>query len=202
MKGSGIRYNDLAPIISHSVPPRVLLNIVENNEVEEFVSLTSINKDRAFKVISALKTSIDKIATVRLEDEINFELLDGSEYKGFDELSTGQRCTVILPIILEHQDTVLIVDQPEDHIDNAFIVDTLISSIRRRATSTQIIVTTHNANIPVLGGASEVIHLNSDGTRGYVVNEGELGSPKIVEAISNVMEGGKEAFKRRAEFYG
>lgn len=149
-----------------------------------------------------MKSSVDKIATVKLEDEINFELLDGSEYKGFQELSTGQRCTVILPIILEHQDTVLIVDQPEDHIDNAFIVDTLIASIQRRAQSAQIIVTTHNANIPVLGQASEVIHLNSDGTRGYVVNKGELYSPHIVEAISKVMEGGKEAFKRRANFYG
>lgn len=202
MKGSGIRYNDLAPIISMSIPPRILLGIVERDDVNEFTSLVSISKDRASKVLNALKSSVDKIATVRLEDEISFELLDGSEYKGFKELSTGQRCTVILPIILEHQDTVLIVDQPEDHIDNAFIVDTLISSIQRRANSAQIIVTTHNANIPVLGQASEVIHLNSDGTRGYVVNEGELYSPHIVEAISNVMEGGKNAFKRRARFYG
>lgn len=202
MKGSGIRYNDLAPIISQAIPPRVLLDIVENNNVDEFVALTLVSKDRAFKVLNALSSSLDKIATVRLEDEISFELLDGSEYKGFNDLSTGQRCTVILPIILEHQDTVLVVDQPEDHIDNAFIVDTLISSIQRRAETAQIIVTTHNANIPVLGRASEVIHLNSDGTRGYVVNEGELESPNIVEAISNVMEGGKAAFKRRAEFYG
>lgn len=202
MKGSGIRYNDLAPIICLSIPPRILLGIVERDDVNEFTSLVSISKDRASKVLNALKSSVDKIATVRLEDEISFELLDGSEYKGFKELSTGQRCTVILPIILEHQDTVLIVDQPEDHIDNAFIVDTLISSIQRRAQSAQIIVTTHNANIPVLGKASEVIHLNSDGTRGYVVNEGELYSPHIVEAISNVMEGGKDAFKRRAKFYG
>lgn len=202
MKGSGIRYNDLAPIISMAIPPRILLDIVERDDVNEFTSLVSISKDRASKVLNALKSSVDKIATVRLEDEVSFELLDGSEYKGFKELSTGQRCTVILPIILEHQDTVLIVDQPEDHIDNAFIVDTLISSIQRRAQSAQIIVTTHNANIPVLGQASEVIHLNSDGTRGYVVNEGELYSPHIVEAISNVMEGGKDAFKRRAKFYG
>jgi len=202
MKGSGIRYNELAPIISQAMPPRVLLNIVEENNVDEFISLVSISRDRAFRVLTALASSLDKIATVRLEDEVGFELLDGSEYKGFDQLSTGQRCTVILPIVLEHQNSVLIVDQPEDHIDNAFIVDTLISSIKRRAKSTQVIVTTHNANIPVLGGASEVIHLNSDGTRGYVLNEGELDSPQIVNAISNVMEGGRSAFKRRAEFYG
>jgi ABC-type Mn2+/Zn2+ transport system ATPase subunit len=202
MKGSGIKYNELAPVICQAIPPRILLNLVEESNIDEFMALISVSKERAFKVLNALKTSVDQIATVRLEDEITFELLDGSEYKGFDELSTGQRCTVILPIILEHQDTVLVVDQPEDHIDNAFIVDTLISSIRRRADSSQIVLTTHNANIPVLGKASEVIHLNSDGTRGYIVNEGKLDSPDIVEAISNVMEGGKQAFKRRADFYG
>jgi energy-coupling factor transporter ATP-binding protein EcfA2 len=202
MKGSGIKYNELAPMICQAIPPRILLNLVEESNVDEFIVLISVSKERAFRVLNALKSSVDQIATVRLEDEITFELLDGSEYKGFDELSTGQRCTVILPIILEHQDTVLVVDQPEDHIDNAFIVDTLISSIQRRADSSQIVLTTHNANIPVLGKASEVIHLNSDGTRGYIVNEGKLDSPDIVEAISNVMEGGKQAFKRRADFYG
>ena len=202
MKGSGIKYNDLAPMICEAIPPRILLNLIEESNVDEFITAISISKERAFRVLNALKSSVDKIATVRLEDEVTFELLDGSEYKGFDELSTGQRCTVILPIILEHQDTVLIIDQPEDHIDNAFIVDTLISSIKRRADSSQIVLTTHNANIPVLGKASEVIHLNSDGTRGYVVDEGMLDSPNIVEAISNVMEGGKQAFKQRADFYG
>lgn len=202
LKGSGIRYNDLAPIIAETIPPRVLLNIVESNDTAGFISLISISLDRASRVIHSLKSAIDKISTVILEDEISFELLDGTEYKNFSELSTGQRCTVILPLVLEHQETILIVDQPEDHIDNAFIVDTLIKSITKRSDSSQIIVTTHNANVPVLGNASEVIHLNSDGTRGFVVSEGNLQNSNIIDAISNVMEGGREAFKYRASFYG
>lgn len=201
LKGSGIKYNELAPIIAETIPPRALLDIIENNNADELISLVSISKERAFKIISSLKLSVDKIATVSLEDEIKFELLDGCGFKDFSELSTGQRCTVILPLVLEHKDTVLIVDQPEDHIDNAFIVETLISAIVRRSGKGQVIVTTHNANVPVLGNAAEVIHLNSDGTRGYIVSEGALDNPKIIEAISTVMEGGRDAFRIRASFY-
>lgn len=201
LKGNGIKYNELAPIIAETIPPRALLDIIENNNADELISLVSISKERAFRVISSLKLSVDKIATVLLEDEIKFELLDGCGFKDFSELSTGQRCTVILPLVLEHKDTVLIVDQPEDHIDNAFIVETLISAIVRRSGKGQVIVTTHNANVPVLGNAAEVIHLNSDGTRGYIVSEGTLDNPKIIEAISTVMEGGRDAFRRRASFY-
>lgn len=202
LKGSSIKYNEIVPVICESVPPLVLLNIIENNDVDTFTLFVSISKDRAIKVINALKNSLDKIATVLLDDEVKLELLDGSEYKEFYNLSTGQRCTVILPIILEHIDNTLIIDQPEDHIDNAFIVDTLVSSIVRRSGKGQVIVTTHNANLPVLGNAQRVIHLNSDGTRGFVVTDGELEEKAIINAISNVMEGGKEAFLRRADFYG
>lgn len=202
LKGSSIKYNEIAPVICESIPPMVLLNIIENNDIETFIESVSISKERAFRIINALKNSIDKISTVLLEDEVKLELLDGSEYKELSDLSTGQRCTVILPIILEHTNNTLIIDQPEDHIDNAFIVDTLISSITRRAGKGQILITTHNANLPVLGDAMEVIHLNSDGTRGYVVANGDLQDPSIIDAISNVMEGGRDAFNRRAKFYG
>lgn len=201
LKGSGIKYNDIAPLISESIPPKVLLEIIENDDIDLFISLLNVSKDRASRLINALKFSIHTIATVKLEDEIIFELLDGSETKKLSELSTGQRCTVILPVILEHRQSALIVDQPEDHIDNAFIVDTLIASIKRRKGEGQTIVTTHNANVPVLGEAEEVIHLNSDGTRGYVLACGSLMESMIVDAISSVMEGGREAFNYRAKFY-
>jgi DNA-binding NarL/FixJ family response regulator len=93
------------------------------------------------------------------------------------------------------------VDQPEDHIDNAFIVDTLIQAILARPPSSQILFTTHNANIPVLGNANEVLQLGSNGRRGYVLTKGSLDEPRVVAAISTVMEGGVEAFERRAAFY-
>jgi ABC-type cobalamin/Fe3+-siderophores transport system ATPase subunit/predicted nucleic acid-binding Zn-ribbon protein len=202
LKGSGIQYNDIVSTIAEAVPPRELINIIENNKIEDFISFVGVSKNRAISLIGSLKNSIPELSTVLLEDKIYFCLYDNTEWKDFSQLSTGQRCTVILPIILEHQDTILIIDQPEDHIDNAFIVDTLIKSIKRRKDKGQIIVTTHNANLPVLGSADIVAHLESDGRRGFIRSAGELNEKDIVEAISNVMEGGKQAFKDRSNFYG
>jgi hypothetical protein len=64
-----------------------------------------------------------------------------------------------------------------------------------------MIFSTHNANIPVLGNADRVILLGSDGTRGFVRHAGALDDPKSVDAITTVMEGGIEAFDKRAKFY-
>lgn len=103
--------------------------------------------------------------------------------------------------MLRHVDRLLIVDQPEDHIDNAFIADTLIKSILARPDNSQLIFSTHNANIPLLGNADFVIQLGSDGRRGFPLAAASLSAPPVVRAITSVMEGGVEAFRRRAAFY-
>src|SRR5262249_532118 len=141
------------------------------------------------------------LIAVPLDDKADFELLDGSDYKSMDDLSVGQRCTVVLSILLQHPERVLIVDQPEDHLDNAFIVDTLIGAIRKRAKRAQLIFTTHNANLPVLGEAARVIRLASNGKRGFVMHAEALDHPQSVEAITSIMEGGAQAFRTRAGFY-
>jgi hypothetical protein len=73
--------------------------------------------------------------------------------------------------------------------------------LRRSSAQSQMILSTHNANIPVLGEAQKVIQLGSDGRRGFVATEGKLESPPVVQAITTVMEGGAEAFRKRAAFY-
>ena len=149
------------------------------------------------------QVDLGALATVVVEDFVAFQLLDGPEYKDISELSTGQRCTVVLPIVLCHTERLLIVDQPEDHIDNAFIADTLIRGVLARSANGQIIFSTHNANIPVLGNADRVIDfLGSDGRRGFALAAAGLNEPAVVSAITTVMEGGAEAFERRASFYG
>jgi ABC-type cobalamin/Fe3+-siderophores transport system ATPase subunit len=129
------------------------------------------------------------------------QLLDGSQYKPTPMLSTGQRCTVVLPILLRHDERPLIIDQPEDHLDNAYVVETLVHAISARSSESQIIVSTHNPNVPVLGNASQVTLLGSDGRRGFQRHTGPLHDPDVVEAITSVMEGGADAFERRAAFY-
>jgi len=202
LRGSGLRYTDLSLTLAERVSPRELLNAVEANDYETVADAANISKDRAARVIAQLREAdLGHLSTILVDDNVSLQLLDGQDYKNFSDLSTGQRCTVVLPIILRHTDRVLVVDQPEDHIDNAFIVDTLIKSLLSRPQDSQFIFATHNANIPVLGNADQVIHLSSDGRRGFVNVAAPLDDKRVVHAITNVMEGGASAFLQRAAFY-
>jgi len=141
------------------------------------------------------------VLTADLEDYVEVALLDGDRYKTSETLSTGQRCTAVLPLVLRHEERPVVLDQPEDHLDGGFIVETLVKGIQARRDGSQLIIATHNPNIPVLGDARQVTLLGSDGRRGFKRHTGRLLDPKIVDAITSVMEGGQEAFNRRASFY-
>lgn len=202
-KGSGLKYGDLAPALAKNVSPRELLEAVEQDNVASIANAAGLSTDRTTRLMAHLREAdLGSLGTANVEDLVEFQLLDGADYKDIGELSTGQRCTVVLPIVLQHRERIVIVDQPEDHIDNAFIADTLIISVLARDPNSQIIFSSHNANIPVLGEANHVIQLGSDGKRGYVITAANLDSPEAVMAITTVMEGGLKAFDLRRTFYG
>lgn len=202
LRGSGLKYNELVPVIAETISPKELVELVESQNFEGLSDLIFIPKDRASRVLTQLKDfGLSEIITCRIEDSVQFKLLDGLEYKDIATLSAGQRCTVILSIVLQHTDRILIIDQPEDHLDNAFITKTVIKALRERKGLGQIILSTHNANIPVLGDADLVIELTSDGRNGFIQVCKPLNHTEAVTAITNVMEGGRDAFKKRSAFY-
>jgi energy-coupling factor transporter ATP-binding protein EcfA2 len=201
-RGSGLKYNDLAAAIAEAVSPRELVRFVEEQAFSELAQAAGLPRDRAARALGVLQEiGLGEIVTCAIEDNVRLRLLDGVEYKDIATLSAGQRCTVILPIVLQHDERVLVIDQPEDHIDNAFITDSLIKAIRARSPHSQLIVSTHNANIPVLGDAKLIVQLTSDGRNGSVEVCKPLEDEAAVDAITSVMEGGIEAFRNRATFY-
>ncbi|MHC4406834.1 MAG: AAA family ATPase, partial [Planctomycetota bacterium] len=203
LRGSGLKYNALAPLLAEALTPRELAAAIEQDMPEVVSECTSVSRRRANRIVlHSQSVGTESILTCRVDDGVHMSLLSGGDYRPIDDLSTGQRCTVILPIILASDKGSLVIDQPEDHLDNAFIVEAVIKAIRRRRPGSQIICATHNPNIPVLGEAEQVVLLDSDGRSGFVRHEGPLDDPASVEAITSIMEGGREAFARRAEFYG
>jgi AAA domain len=203
VRGSGLHYASLAPKLAEGLSPAELARAVDLDDAKAVAKAAGVPPDRARRVIDRIKErGLGQLLTAPLQDAVELELLDGSEYKRTEQLSTGQRCTTVLPILLQHEDRPVILDQPEDHLDGAFIVDTLVQAILRRDPASQLIASTHNPNIPVLGDASQVTLLGSDGQRGFQVHSGALTDPDTVKAITSVMEGGQEAFERRARFYG
>jgi ABC-type lipoprotein export system ATPase subunit len=193
---------ELSERIAETFSPREIAGLAEDRDLKTISTTLGITEDRALRVCSALRGDArTALFTTTVDDDVQIQLMDGVDYKGIDFLSMGQRCAALLPIILCHTERIIILDQPEDHLDNAFVVDTLVQGIARRAEEAQTIVATHNPNIPVLGDAANVIHLDSDGSRCFVQSSGAVDTPQIVAAITTIMEGGREAFRRRAEFY-
>ena len=202
LEGSGLQYKALARQLASRLSPRELVEAVEASDSAKIAELGQITAERADRLVGHLRANgTTGILTAPLEDAVDYALLDGQQYKTTSELSTGQRCTVVLPLLLAQQARLTILDQPEDHLDNAFIVDTLVRAVLARQAGAQLIIATHNANIPVLGEADQVIVMGSDGRQGGVEHRGPLEKPEIVQAVTSIMEGGAEAFQRRARFY-
>ncbi|MDR1136301.1 MAG: AAA family ATPase [Clostridiales Family XIII bacterium] len=115
--------------------------------------------------------------------------------------SLGQRASALILFVLGRQENdVIIIDQPEDDLDNQTIYEDVIKMIRELKPHVQFIFATHNPNIPVLGDA-EQIHACSFSDDTISIDSGGLDEPTQQKNIVDIMEGGKEAFERRKEIY-
>lgn len=123
------------------------------------------------------------------------------DVKLIEHLSPGQRCTALLPIILLETNTPLIIDQPEDNLDNQFIFDLVVATLRDIKECRQIIVATHNPNIPVSGDAENIIVFQAEGFKGNVEENGSIDNSQIINKVKTIMEGGEEAFLVRVQKY-
>ena len=115
--------------------------------------------------------------------------------------SLGQRASALLLYVLsQRQNDVIIIDQPEDDLDNQTIYDDVIKLLREMKPHAQFIFATHNANFPVLGDAEQV-HACRYQDEQVAVQSGSIDARPVQDAIINIMEGGQEAFNRRKEVY-
>jgi DNA repair exonuclease SbcCD ATPase subunit len=125
------------------------------------------------------------------------------EYHGKDlrDHSLGQRASALILFILSQRDNdVIVIDQPEDDLDNQTIFEDVIKLVRALKKSVQFIFATHNANFPVLGDADQICVCSFSG-RNADIQVGSIDEPKIQKSIVSIMEGGHEAFARRKEIY-
>jgi hypothetical protein len=129
-------------------------------------------------------------------------------WKSLDALSTGQKATAVLLLLLLESAGPLIVDQPEDDLDNHFITEGVVPQIKSEKRRRQFIFATHNANLPVLGDAELIAALTPTETsdRGEVClpdeNLGSIDTGSVRELVETTLEGGKPAFELRRLKYG
>lgn len=151
------------------------------------------------RVLELDEVVLDDIAEVRLNDR-PFD--EQSEPRLLDELSHGQRCSAILPILLLSGDYPLVIDQPEENLDNRLIRQVIVNILASMKLKRQVIIATHNPNLPVLGDVEQCVVLQAMGRDlSIVVATGNLDSAKVARYITDIMEGGREAFQYRQSIY-
>ena len=143
---------------------------------------------------------LDEILTWFPEDGLSVRYSrtgDGKDFQPISQASAGQRSAAMLAFLLAHGEEPLVLDQPEDDLDNHLIYDLVVRQIRENKLRRQIIVVTHNPNI-VVNGDAEMIHaLAFDRGQCVVKQSGSLQEEAIRDEVCRVMEGGREAFRRR-----
>jgi len=177
---------------------REIIIKIRNNETVTEVSGRFIN------MIQRLSDAqIDEIEFLLPEDEIDVQYKQSGS-TGFRPLSTasaGQKTTSILTFILSYGESPLILDQPEDDLDNKLVYELIVDRLKKAKEHRQIIVVTHNANIPVNGDSEYIVSMNSESNKLQTLHSGTVEQPHIKKEICDVMEGTEYAFQMRARRY-
>ncbi len=129
------------------------------------------------------------------EDDLNITF--GKSNQKIRQGSPGQKCAALLAFILSYGAEPLLLDQPEDDLDNELIYDLIVKQIRATKSKRQIIIITHNANIVVNGDAEMVIPLLVENNKTHIKITASIQNQEIREKICNILEGGQDAFSQR-----
>jgi len=186
--GSGLMKNDYDMLTSNYVDPIAIYEDFEN------ISLGG-NKLLLFR--ERFKDSLASMLTYKVPNKIDI-FYNGKELA---KHSLGQRASALIIFILTQKDNdVIIIDQPEDDLDNQTIYKEVIKELIKLKSKTQFIFATHNANIPVLGDCEQIVVCDYEEKK-INIEMGSIDNHNIQQKIINIMEGGKDAFNKRREIY-
>ena len=194
LRGSNLKANNIQAIIDNYSDLISVFNdfSIENSSIKNSLSETQLH---AFK--EYFKSNIGAFLTYRIPDK--FEII----YRGrpLNEHSLGQRASALIIFLLTLKDSdLIIIDQPEDDLDNQTIYNDVIKVLKELKNTLQFIFATHNPNIPVLGDCEQIVsckyHSNTIET-----DLGSIDDETIRKKIVNIMEGGEEAFNNRKIIY-
>lgn len=189
-RGSGLQGSSFDAMTSAFVDGRELYQARADLEKH-------LTENAAVKVRATLLEQLADFLSFRVPDETVILF----HQKPLGEYSLGQRATVILHILMHLQrHPVILIDQPEDDLDNETLYSHFIRQLVDRKELTQFIFATHNPNIPVLGDAEQAIVCRKEGDK-FSFDHGSIDDKDIQQRIVTVMEGGEDAFRRRKEIY-
>jgi ABC-type cobalamin/Fe3+-siderophores transport system ATPase subunit len=147
------------------------------------------------------KTYFHENLTALLTWQVPNRVIINYRDKELKQHSLGQRASALILFVLnQRENDVILIDQPEDDLDNQTIYEDVIKLIKELKSETQFIFATHNANIPVLGDSECILACECEDEK-IEVHKGNIDCTETQKKIVSIMEGGKEAFNRRKEIY-
>ena len=171
----------------------------------ESEAVESVIDQRFTKHIQSLRPEqIDRIQVWFPNDflEVQYSLKGSNRFNPVKQGSPGQKTAALLAFIFSYGEEPLLLDQPEDDLDNCLIYDLIVTQLKKIKSKRQVIIVTHNANIVVNGDAENIIALDIRGGVTQVIAQGGLQEKPIRDEVCRVMEGGKEAFRLRYQRLG
>ena len=194
LRGSNLRENNIQVIVEH-YPDLIAVYtdlLLENSNIKKSLSDNQLHTFKEY-----FSSNIGAFLTFRVPDK--FEII----YKGrsLNEHSLGQRASALIIFLLTLKDSdLIIIDQPEDDLDNQTIYNDVIKVLKELKNTSQFVFATHNPNIPVLGDCEQVISCTYNSNI-IKTNLGSIDDETIRQEIVNIMEGGEEAFNNRKRIY-
>ncbi len=206
-KGSRIRETDIEKV-SQNIMPREFIDLIIDNNIDSLVEKADLAYENAKKLIDTLnsKEALEDILTISHsvypEDipSIEFRKEDGNHYH-ISELSVGQKCTALLIIALSEGTRPIIIDQPEDSLDNPSVYEDVVLKLRVGKEKRQFILTTHNSSVGVASDSDKFIILKSTAIQGNIECFGAIDRPKVRSEIIDHLEGGPEPYKLKSKKY-
>ena len=193
--------------ICDSITPSELADLVLSRDVTEIATKTGVSVEWASKLVEKLcywNILFELQALAKPPKPVINVHTKSTPPKliPVHQLSDGQRHTILLTIaMLAESNVPLIIDQPEDDLDNAFIFSSIVTTLRSIKECRQVILVTHNANIAVLGDSELILPMFREDDCGKALKRGSIDSQATKQCVQDILEGGTDAFLRRKEIY-
>jgi chromosome segregation protein len=179
-----------------------------SKEVQTRFGLNPEMSDRLIHWLTAEPSRLLDLEKLIPQDALRLKIKMDGQYRSLEHLSAGQGAIEVLLLLLGLKSQILVIDQVEDYLDDRFVHEEILQILREQKglknqnPQHQVILATNDATIPVMGDAELVISLEGRDDRTHITGCASIDDRSMQELIKTLMEGGKEAFQKRAKKHG
>ena len=179
-----------------------------SKEVQTCFGLKPEMADRLIHWLTADPSRLLDLEKLIPQDALRFKMKSDGQYRSLEHLSSARGAVEVLLLLLGLKSQILVIDQLEDYLDDQFVHEEILQILREQkglkhqSPQHQVILVTNDATIPVIGDAELVISLEVRGDRAHIVGRASIDDRSMQELIKNLLQGGKEAFQKRAKKLG